>query len=102
MDILDRIKRLVLQGNVSFTRKAELEMLIDHLTPGHICEAIINAPVIAKKLRSKNPRTGVAEILYVIEGLTFDGMFVYTKGKLDKLDDKEVFYVLVSSKRSTN
>lgn len=77
-------------------------MLIDHLTPGHICEAILNAPAITKKVRSRNPQTGLPEKLYIIEGFTFDGLLIYTKGKIDKLDDKEVFYVLVSSKRSTD
>jgi hypothetical protein len=100
MDLLDRIKRLVAQGNISFTRKAELEMLIDHLTPGLVCEAIMNAPAISKKVRYKNPRTGLPEKLYIIEGFTVDGMVVYTKGKIDKLENKEVLYVLVSSKRS--
>jgi hypothetical protein len=102
MDILARIKRLVAQGNISFTRKAELEMLIDHLTPGLVCEAIMNAPAIAKKVRSKNPRTGIREMLYVIEGFTVDGMSIYTKGKIEKLERKEVFYVIISSKRSTD
>jgi hypothetical protein len=102
MDLLARIKRLVREGSVAFTRKAELEMLIDHLTPGLVCDAIMNAPAITKKVRSKNPQTGIVEKLYVIKGFTFDGIFIYTKGKIDKLENKEVLYVLVSSKRSTD
>jgi hypothetical protein len=38
----------------------------------------------------------------VIVGVTFDGVAVYTKGKILKSGDREVFYVLVSSKKSTS
>ena len=58
MDILQTIKRLVLRGNVLFTRKAEDEM-------------------------------------------ARDGIAIYTKDKVLKVGDREVFHVLVSSKKST-
>jgi len=38
----------------------------------------------------------------VIKGLTFDGIDVYTKGKLLVQQGTDVFYVLISSKRSTD
>ncbi len=101
MDTLQTIKRLVLRGNVLFTRKAEDEMEQDALDEDLVCEAILNAPAIAKRIRSTNPRTSKAEYLYVIVGVTFDGVVVYTKGKILKADGREVFYVLVSSKKST-
>ena len=41
-------------------------------------------------------------MLYVIKGLTFDGLAIYTKGKILKYAEQEVFYVLISSKRSTD
>ena len=100
MDILARIKRLILSGRIRFTSKAETEVAADHLTEELICEAIINAPTIFKKLRSKNPQTGQHETLYVIIGLTFDGLAIYTKGKIATIDQQEYFYVLISSKRS--
>ena len=65
-------------------------------------EAIINAPAITKTLRSRNPRSGRRETLYVIKGLTYDGLTVYTKGKMATFEGREVFYVLISSKRSTD
>ena len=102
MDILERIKELVSRGRVTFTKKARFEMTVDDLTPELVSEAIVNAPIVNKTLRSKNPQTGVAEKLYVIKGVTDGGIFIYTKGKIDKLKDKEVFYVLISSKRSTD
>ena len=48
MDILVKIKRLVLTGNVLFTKKAELELDHNNLTEELVCEAIINAPEYPK------------------------------------------------------
>lgn len=102
MDLLVRIKRLVIAGQVIFTEKAEDEMNADDLTPELVYEAILNAPAITKILRSRNPRSGQRERLYVIKGLTFDGLAIYTKGKILQYGQREVFYVLISSKRSTD
>lgn len=102
MDILVRIKRLVVSRRVLFTEKAEIEMVRDALTPELVYEAILNAPVVFKVLRSRNPKSGKGEKLYVIKGLTFDGVDVYTKGKILKKEAVEVFYVLISSKKSTD
>jgi hypothetical protein len=102
MDILARIKDLVEHGKIFLTKKARFEMAIDDIAPDQVCEAILNAPFISKTLGSKNPSTGVAEKLYVIKGAADDGVFIYTKGKIDKIEGREVFYVLISSKRSTD
>jgi hypothetical protein len=91
----------VVRGNLLFTQKAEEEMERDDLDEDLVAEAILNAPGIAKRLRSTNPETGQREYLYVIVGVTFDGLALYTKGKILKKDGREVFYVLVSSKKST-
>jgi hypothetical protein len=99
---LIRIKRLVLAQRVIFTMKAEGEMYADGLTHELVFEAIINAPTITKTLRSKNPQSRQRETLYVIKGLTYDAVTVYTKGKLATFEGREVFYVLISSKRSTD
>ena len=100
MNILVKIKRLILSGNVLFTKKAEDELDRDGLTEELVCEAIINAPGISKKLRSTHPATGKREYLYIIIGLTFDDYPIYTKGKIIKSNDSEKFYVLISSKKS--
>jgi hypothetical protein len=102
MDTLIQIKRLVISRRVLFTEKAELEMARDALTPELVYEAILNAPGIFKSLRSRNPKTGKAERLYVIKGLTFDGLEIYTKGKILKKEGVDVFYVLISSKKSSD
>ncbi len=54
MDILVRIKRLVIARHVLFTQKAEGEMEAESLTPELIYESILNAPAIFKALRSRN------------------------------------------------
>ena len=102
MDTLIRIKRLVIARRVLFTQKAESEMAADGLTPELVYESILNAPAVFKVLRSQNPRTKKTERLYVIKGLTFDGLDIYTKGKILMKEGVDVFYVLISSKRSTD
>jgi hypothetical protein len=61
MDILIKIKRLVLSRNVIFTRKAQSEIEHDHLSVDLVYEAILNAPGIKKKIRSSNPDSGTKE-----------------------------------------
>jgi hypothetical protein len=100
MDILIKIKRLVLSRNVIFTRKAQFEIEHDHLSADLVFEAILNAPGIKKKIRSANPNNGNKEYLYIIVGLTYDDIPIYTKGKIVKTDGEEKFYVLISSKKS--
>lgn len=102
VDLLIRIKRLVLARKVLFTVKAEAEMDADQLEREQVYEAIINAPAIAKVLRSRSPRARAGERLYVIKGMTYDGVVIYTKGKILRRGSEEVFYVLISSKRSTD
>lgn len=55
MDILVRIKRLVIGRHVLFTQKAEGEMAEESLTPELVYESILNAPAIFKAVRSRNP-----------------------------------------------
>jgi len=102
VDIFARIKRLVISRKVLFTEKATDELRNDDLTREDVYEAILNAPCIQKTLASRNPRTGAREKLYVIKGMTFDGIDIYTKGKILQHLGEEVFYVLISSKRSTD
>ena len=102
MDILARIKRLVQAGKVIFTWKAETEMAADGLTRPLVYEAIRNASDIAKVVRSRKPETGKREMLYIIKGFTRDGLLIYTKGKFKTIAEQEVFYVFISSKRSTD
>ncbi len=94
------IKRLCQAGHVVFTQKAEAEMLVDGLRRDDVIEAILNAGSITKRMRSRNPMTGRRETLYVIQSTTWDGLPIYTKGKLAPRRETPRFYVLISSKRS--
>jgi hypothetical protein len=99
VEALVRIKQAVLSGRVIFTRKADLERDSDDLTVQEVYESIINAHAIDKTLRSTSPH-GRGDKMYVIKGLTFANILVYTKGVLRKEPAREVFYVLVSAKCS--
>jgi hypothetical protein len=100
MDILLRIKRLVVRGAVRFTEKARLELEADGLEPEDAIEAILSAPGIRKSLRSRSPRRAAQrETLYVIVGVSFGGIPVYTKGVIRRDNGRDIFYILVSSKR---
>lgn len=66
-----------------------------------VLESILNATGIKKKLRSQSlGRVSRTERLYVIEGRTYDGLLIYSKGAVKRESDGDVFYLLVSSKRS--
>ena len=96
-----RIKRCCLIGRVVFTEKAEAEHIADGLGRDDIVEAVVNAPAIYKTLRSRSLRSKVRrETLYVIVGLTHEGILVYTKGALRRHAGQDQFYVFVSAKRS--
>lgn len=91
-----RIKRLILLGRYRFTRKAELERLRDGLLQTDVLEAIISATGINKILRSTSRfRSGRRETLYIIEGFTFDGLLIYTKGVIRREFGEGTLYILV-------
>jgi len=100
-DVLVRIKRAMLTGRYVFSRKARLEMKEDGLTEIDVVEAILNAPVIYKKVRSRSPhRSRAVEYLYIIQSVNLDGVLIYTKGKFAKDEGMEIYYFLISSKRA--
>lgn len=101
VDILIRIKRLVIARRVEFTAKATEERLRDGLAIEDVMESVVNANAIKKVLRSRSPgRQQRNERLYVIESPTFTGVWVYTKRTIRRKGGSEVFYVFVSSKLS--
>jgi hypothetical protein len=103
MDPLLRIKRLVLQGYVRFSDKAQVEMAADDLRPREVIESILNAPGVFKTLRSRSERRrGRREKVYVIKSYSFTGTLVYTKGTIRQEARHEVFYLLISAKLSTD
>lgn len=100
-DVLVRIKRAVLAGRYVFSEKARLEMERDGLTELDVAESILNAVAIYKTIRSKSPfRKQAKEYLYVIQSANLDGLAIYSKGKLVREADSDVYYFLISSKRA--
>lgn len=83
MDILARIKQLALERRLAFTKKVDNKLEKIPLTREFVREAIVNAPTIFKTVRSKNPRRGTIETLYVIKGMAFDGQFIEAKVRID-------------------
>lgn len=75
-------------------------MFRDSLSRADVIESILNATNIKKRLRSANPRTGRRETLYVIDSTTWDGVSVYTKGKIQSEAEGDRFYVMISFKKS--
>ena len=79
--------------------KHSLELELDDLTREDVRESLLNAVAIYKTIRS--PRRGVGrEYLHVIQSPNFDGVPIYTKGKLVVEVDREVYYLMISSKQS--
>jgi hypothetical protein len=96
---LKRIKRCVIAGRVRFTYKARLEMIADELTESAVLEAILSAPAIDKRIRSRSlTKTPRKEYLYIIRGMSFDKEWVYTKGKLHREEREDFYYILISAK----
>lgn len=86
---------------VRFTEKARLELEADALDPEDALEAILGAQGIHKTLRSRSRRRSKRrEVLYVIIGVSFLGIPIYTKGVLRREKGEDLLYILVSSKRS--
>ncbi|MBI5763168.1 MAG: hypothetical protein HZA51_06555 [Planctomycetes bacterium] len=99
MDVLNRIKRLAMDGAIRYTEKALGEMALDGLRPRDVAESILNAHAISKTIRSTSPnRRTHKELLYVIKSQNFSGASIYTKGKIDTEAGREYFYVLISAK----
>ena len=102
MDVLARIKRLVLRRHYRFTVKAQEELQLDGLLRQDAIESILNAQSITKTLRSTSlQRRHAGERLYVIESFNYSGTLIYTKGKITKDEGVTTYYLLVSSKRAT-
>lgn len=101
VNVLVRIKLALFAGRYAFSEKARLEMEIDQITELDVVESILNAVVIDKRLRSHSPlRPNRREYLYVIKSANFEGLEIYTKGKLVQETGVETYYFLVSSKRA--
>ena len=100
-DILVRIKRAIISGHYVFSKKARIEMENNKIIEMDVIESILNAVAIYKKIRSQSVyRKNAKEFLYIILSTNLDGLPIYSKGKLVKEHGKDVYYFLISSKKS--
>jgi hypothetical protein len=100
-DTLLRIKRAVISGFYRFTAKARGEMEESSITALDVVEAILNAAAISKVLRSRSPLAPAAgEKLYIIHSVNYEGLPIYTKGKLLRQMGTDTFYIFISAKRA--
>lgn len=98
---LVKIKRLVAAGHYEFTLKADLECATDGLTREDVLESILSAQFLRTKNSTSPWRPGKRERLYIIDGFNFEGVAIYSKGVIRRLDEHESdFYILISGKRS--
>ena len=97
VDVLTRIKKLVIARRVEFALKAEEERLRDGLTVEDVLESVVNLLMENGKAKGIRLRDGT-ERLYVVESPNFSGTWIYTKGTIRRKAGQEVFYVFVSSK----
>lgn len=97
MDVLSRIKSLIVHRRFRFTVKAADELEIDELEKEDVFESILNAKRIKKVLRSSRGR---GEKLYVIESKNYKGTLIYSKGTIRREAGEEIYYIFISAKRS--
>ena len=97
MDVLLRIKSLIVRRQFRFTVKAADEMELDDLEEEDVLESILGAARINKTLRS-TARPG--EKLYVIQNASYTGKLIYSKGAIRREAGEETYYIFVSAKRS--
>lgn len=101
MDVLNRIKSLIVRGKYRFTLKASNEVEMDGLDEVDVLESILNARTIRKTLRTTSAASSRAgEKLYVIESPNFKGTLIYSKGKIAREAGEEIYYIFISSKKS--
>lgn len=98
---LVKIKRLVASGQYDFTLKADLECAIDGLTRQDVVESILMARSMRIKISDQSWQRGKREHICIIESANFEGIAIYSKGIVRRIqDDEEEFYILISGKRS--
>lgn len=98
MDVLTRIKRLVLKGQYIFTEKAAAEIVFDDLSEEDVVESILSARrVVTKRSTSSDRRP--ADKVYILTAPNFSGLWIYTKGVIRRLNGDEKFYILISAKK---
>jgi hypothetical protein len=98
--ILTKIKRLVLAGRILWTLQAENQLSEAGLDRQTVIEAILSAQFIETKRSVSSRRQSRSELVHIIKSFSFDGVFVYVKGVIRRINGEEQFYIVVSAKRA--
>ena len=98
MNVLTRIKRLVLKGRYIFTEKAAAEIDFDDLSEDDVVESILSARRVVTKRSTSSDRLP-ADKVYILTAPNFSGLWIYTKGVIRRLNGDENFYILISAKK---
>lgn len=101
MDTLTTIKQLIIRRRYLFTQKALNEMDADNLCEYEVLESILNAQFFRSKRSTSKRRNTPKENVYIIESFSYNNILIYTKGVIRGKGAGKKFYVLISSKRST-
>jgi hypothetical protein len=98
---LVRIKRIIVAGHYDFTLKADLECAADGLTREDVIESILNSQFLRVKNSISPWRRGRREQIYIIDSFNFEGVPIYSKGVIRRINEHESeFYILISGKRA--
>jgi hypothetical protein len=97
---LTRIKRLVLAGRILWTLQAENQLSESGLDRQTVIEAILSAQFLETKRSISSRRQSPGERMHIIKSFSFDGVFVYVKGIIRRVNGLEQFYIVVSAKRA--
>ena len=99
-DVLHKIIQAIKDHRYILSGKSIAEMDADGINIINITESVCSATEISKKIRSRSPlRAHAREMLYVIKSQDRNGLMIYTKGKFEVADDKEIYYKFISAKR---
>lgn len=82
MDLLSRIKRLILADAYAFSRQALDQMDQDGITELDVLESVANAQFVRTKRSTSVMRRMDRERVCIIESFSFRGILIYTKGAI--------------------
>ncbi len=97
---LTKIKRLVLAGRILWTLQAESQLSESGLDRQIVIEAILSAQFLETKRSVSLRKQSRGELVHIIKSFSFDGVFVYVKGVIRRVNGQEQFYIVVSAKRA--
>jgi len=69
------------------------------ITREDVIESIINAQFVITKSSISRYRKSKKEKVHIMKSFTLDGLYVYTKGVIRKVNGEEHFFIIISAKK---